>query len=114
LQQFNQFYKEAQLWSFAKDKRSEWEAIRVEIAKMLYNQHLHVLEVQVIKDHSSFISRWCKYSEMLLKINPELFYFPQFKRCCRIQELKKNLLVRRQFKVFAFLVMLRAHFRKLV
>lgn len=108
LQQFDQLYRKFMISKVEEGSKCEQEVFRKEMGRMIFYQHLDALKESKKDKNKSFISLWQDYTTELRTLDPGIFYFPGT-TLSNLQGVKKKLLAKGKFKLFAFFLAMKAY-----
>jgi glycosyltransferase involved in cell wall biosynthesis len=111
LPQFNKLYDHYLQFAQEINALEEAEAFKLEMARITYNQLLWKAEVKVRSGQNIFFTVLKSYIRELKRFNPAVFYYPGSERK-GLQGIKRQLLQRRQFGLFALIIAVKPFLRK--
>ncbi|QNA44994.1 glycosyltransferase family 2 protein [Lacibacter sediminis] len=109
--QFNLLYRHFIDLSSDYTSTDEQEAFRKEMARLTYNHLLYEAEVRVRKKTNHFLGVWRGCTLELNRFDTGVFYYST-DELKGIQGIKKNLLLKKQFNLFALIIAVKPLFKK--
>lgn len=109
--QFNLLYSHFMELSSGYTTNDEREAFRQEMARITYNHLLYEAEIKVRSKNNHFFPVWKGYALELKRFDAGLFYYST-SELKGVQGIKKKLLIKHQFNLFAFIIAVKPFVKK--